>query len=141
MAPVKGHIKSEVTDANVLLLSGAGSARFLIRQLLLRLLEEEVSDVQQRGCLVANATLELAGHDADVARLVTQNFQALHDAFQQLLQRGQQSGEISPEKDADALAWFFVNTMQGMRVLGKGQPVEERRQSLRQVTEVALNTL
>ncbi|MDR2327726.1 MAG: TetR/AcrR family transcriptional regulator [Acidovorax sp.] len=130
-----------VTTANVELLSGPGSPQVLIRQLLVSVADDELNDPQRRGCLVANATLELAGHDATVAELVAHNLQRLQNALEALIQRGQQAGEILPEKNPRALARFFVNTMQGMRVLGKATPSELRRQSLSDVIEVALSTL
>lgn len=130
-----------VTTANVELLSGPGSPKELIRQLLLRIAEDELGDPQRRGCLVANATLELAGHDQAVADLVAHNFQRLQKALETLIRRGQQSGDVAVGKNPHALAFFFVNTMQGMRVLGKGSPPPQRRQCLMEVIEVALDTL
>lgn len=130
-----------VTTANVKLLSGSGSPRDLIRQLLVRVAEDELGDAQRRGCLIANATLELAGHDAAVAELVAHNFQRLQKALEKLIQRGQQSGEVSATRNPRALARFFVNTLQGMRVLSKGSPLPQRRQCLTDVIDVALDTL
>lgn len=130
-----------VTTANVELLSGPGSPKELIRQLLVRIAEDELGDTQRRGCLVANATLELAGHDEAVAELVAHNFQRLQKALEKLLRRGQQLGEVAADKNPRALARFFVNTMQGIRVLGKGSPAQQRRQCLMDVIDVALDTL
>lgn len=130
-----------VTTANVELLSNSGSPKDLIRQLLMRIVEDELGDPQRRGCLVANATLELAGHDEAIAELVAHNFQRLQKALEKLIQRGQQSGEVDAQKNARALARFFVNTMQGLRVLSKGSPVRQRRQCMQDVIDVALDTL
>ena len=130
-----------VTTANVELLAGPGAVKDLIRQLLMRIVEDELGDPQRRGCLVANATLELAGHDEAVAELVAHNFQRLQKALTKLIVRGQQSGEIAAEKNPRALARFFVSTMQGMRVLSKGSPAPQRRQCLLDVIDVALSTL
>lgn len=130
-----------VTTANVELLEGPGSVTELIRQLLTCILEDELSDPQRRGCLVANATLELAGRDEAVAGLVAHNYQRLHKALEALIVRGQQSGEIAAEKSPRALAYFFVSTMQGMRVLSKGCTARQRRQCLLDVIDVALGTL
>ncbi|QII84408.1 TetR/AcrR family transcriptional regulator [Bordetella hinzii] len=130
-----------VTTANVALLSGAGSPQALIRQLLLRVAEDELGDPQRRGCLAANGTLELAGQDEAVAEWVARNFQRLQKALEKLIQRGQKSGEVAAAKCPRALACFFVNTMQGMRVLGKGSPQPQRRQCLMDVIDVALGTL
>lgn len=130
-----------VTTSNVALLSGSGASKTLIRELLMRVAEDELSDPQRRGCLVANAALELAGQDEEAAKLVAHNFQRLQKALEKLIQRGQQSGEVAAEKNPQALARFFVNTMQGMRVLSKGSMPSQRRQSLLDVIDVALGTL
>jgi len=126
---------------NVKLLSGSGSPKELIRQLLINVVEDELNDAEHKGCLVANACLELAGHDADVTRFVVSNLQKLQHALESLLIKAQQSGEIASTQNPRALASFFLNTMQGLRVLGKGSPFEQRKQCLMDVVEVALNIL
>ncbi|WP_267531657.1 TetR/AcrR family transcriptional regulator [Acinetobacter oleivorans] len=126
---------------NVKLLSGSGSPKALIRQLLLNIVEDELSDPEHKGCLVANACLELAGHDEDVAQFVVSNLQKIQHALESLFIKAQQSGEIASTQNPRALASFFVNTIQGLRVLGKGSPLEQRKQCLMDVVEVALNVL
>lgn len=126
---------------NVKLLSSSGSPKALIRQLLINVVEDELNDSEHKGCLVANACLELAGHDEDVAQFVVSNLQKLQHALESLLIKAQQSGEIASTKNPCALASFFLNTMQGLRVLGKGSPHEQRKQCLMDVAEIALNVL
>ena len=89
---------------------------------------------------MANATLELAGQDQAVAELVAHNFRRLQKALEKLILRGQQAGEIAADKAPRALARFFVNTMQGMRVLGKGS-TQHRRSCLLDVIDVAMAAL
>ncbi|MEK5772492.1 TetR family transcriptional regulator C-terminal domain-containing protein, partial [Acinetobacter variabilis] len=100
---------------NVKLLSGSGSAKALIRQLLVNVVEDELNDSEHKGCLVANACLELAGHDEDVSQFVASNLQKLQHALEILLIKAQQSGEIPSTQNPRALASFFVNTIQGLR--------------------------
>lgn len=126
---------------NVKLLSGSGSPKALIRQLLVNVVEDELNDAEHKGCLVANACLELSGHDEDVTQFVVSNLQKLQHALENLLIKAQQSGEIASTQNPRALASFFLNTMQGLRVLGKGSPLKQRKQSLMDVVEVALNVL
>lgn len=126
---------------NVKLLSGSGSPKALIRQLLINVVEDELNDAEHKGCLVANACLELAGHDEDVIQFVVSNLQKLQHALERLLIKAQQSGEIASTQNPRALASFFLNTMQGLRVLGKGSPLEQRKQCLMDVVEIALNVL
>lgn len=125
-----------VTTSNVELLSGPGRARDLVRQLLLRIVQDELSDIGRRGCLVANAALELAGHDEAVAERVAGNFQRLQKALEKLILRGQQEGDITDSKKPRALARFVLNTVQGLRVLGKGSSAPQRRQCLMDVVDV-----
>lgn len=126
---------------NVELLSGSGTPKVLIRQLLLNIVEDELNDSEHKGCLIANACLELAGHDEDVSKFVISNLQKIQHALENLLIKAQQSGEISSTQNPRALASFFVNTIQGLRVLGKGSPLEQRKQCLMDVVEIALNIL
>jgi TetR/AcrR family transcriptional repressor of nem operon len=131
----------QLTQANVDLLSQPEPATALVRQLLMRIVEDEMGDPRQRGCLVANATLELAAQDPAVAALVSQNFLRLENALEQLLIRGHQEGTLAPDKKPRALARFIVTTIQGMRVVSKGSPPQERRERLMDVLEIALEAL
>ena len=81
------------------------------------------------------------GQDDAVADGWRTTSSGLQKALEKLIQRGQQSGEVAAAKSPRALARFFVNTMQGMRVLGKGSPPPQRRQCLMDVIDVALDTL
>lgn len=126
---------------NVELLGSSGSPKALIRQLLVNIVEDELNDSEHKGCLIANACLELAGHDEDVSKFVISNLQKIQHALENLLIKAQQSGEISSTQNPCALASFFVNTIQGLRVLGKGSPLEQRKKCLMDVVEIALNVL
>lgn len=129
------------TKSNIDLLSSAGSVKNIIQQLLSRIIEDELNDPQHRGCLIANAGLELAGHDEKTALSVISNFEQLSRALEKLMIRGQQAGEITTQNTPKALALFFVNTIQGIRVLSKGCSPQNRQQYLQNVAEVALSTL
>lgn len=130
-----------VSDANLSLLAGAGTVRDILKEYLSRVVEDEVSNSKRLGCLAANAALELGGHDPAVAELLAQNFRRMQKALEALLRKGQKAGEIAADKDPRALARFLLNTVQGMRVLGKGTAAAQRRQCLQDVVEVALSTV
>jgi len=130
----------QMTSANIELLGADAPARELVRRLLMRIVDNELEDTRRLGCLAANASLEMAGQDAAVAQLVAQNFQRI-EALEQVLRRGQEQGEIDPQKNPRALASFVVCTVQGLRVLAKGSLAEQRRQRLLDVVEVVLASL
>jgi TetR/AcrR family transcriptional repressor of nem operon len=131
----------ERSNANIVLLAQDAPAKALVRQLLLRIVDDELDDTQRLGCLAANAALEVAGQDPVVAELVAQNFRRVEAALERLLRRGQAEGDIDPDKNPAALASFVVCTVQGLRVLGKGSAPGERRERLLNVLEVALKSL
>ena len=131
----------DLTAANVVLLQESGPVKGLIQQLLMRIVNDELSDTRQRGCLAANATLELAGQDESIAELVSRNFLRLEKALERALSRGQVEGEIAMHKNPRALARFIVNTIQGLRVLSKGSARQNRRQRLLDVVDVAIDAL
>ena len=70
------------TKANIELLSSSGSVKYLISQLLFQIVEDELTDSQHRGCLIANASLELAGQDEKIAQTVIYNFERLKKALE-----------------------------------------------------------
>jgi TetR/AcrR family transcriptional repressor of nem operon len=131
----------DLTAANIVLLQEPGSVKGLIQQLLMRIVNDELGDAGQRGCLVANASLELAGQDEVIAELVSGNFLRLEKALERALIRGQAEGEIALHKNPRALARFIVNTIQGLRVLSKGSASQNRRQRLLDVVDVAMDAL
>lgn len=131
----------ERSNANIALLAQDAPAKELVRQLLLRIVDDELDDTQRLGCLAANAALEVAGQDPVVAELVAQNFRRVEGALERVLRRGQEQGDIDPDKNPRALASFVVCTVQGLRVLGKGSAADERRERLSNVLEVVLQSL
>ncbi len=131
----------EMTAFNVALLAEEGEVKELIRRLLLKIVAEELQDTENFGCMVANASLEVARHDSGVAELVAKNFSRMERALTALLLRGQAAGEIDPGKRPEALARFIVSTIQGIRVIGKGGAREDRSERLADIVEVAVSAL
>ncbi|WP_223502690.1 TetR/AcrR family transcriptional regulator [Pseudomonas sp. BF-R-24] len=131
----------DLTASNITLLQESGSVKALIQQLLLRIVNDELSDTGPRGCLAANASLEMAGQDKSIAELVSLNFLRLEKALEQALTRGQKTGEILAHKKPRALARFIVNTIQGLRVLSKGSAHQNRRQRLLDVVDITMDAL
>lgn len=131
----------ELTARNITLLQEPGPVKELVRRLLMRIVNDELDGSAQRGCLAANAALELAGPDDSITELLAGNFLRLEKALEQALLRGQAEGEIASQKNPRALARFIVNTIQGLRVLSKGSARHQRRQRLLDVLDITLDAL
>ncbi|MEM7736437.1 MAG: TetR/AcrR family transcriptional regulator [Deinococcota bacterium] len=87
-----------------------------------------------RGCLIANSTLELANHDDDVATIVCDNLKNYEDAFRQVLLEAQQKGELSPDKNPDAIARYLFSSLQGIRVTAKATNDRARLEDIAAIT-------
>ncbi len=74
------------------------------------------------GCLLANAALEVAPHDAEIAAVVADRMGELEAFFRRCVEAGQRDGSISPEADPADAAGLLLTTVMGMRVLARGFP-------------------
>lgn len=72
-----------------------------------------------KGCLSVNAATELSLLDKEIGRIVTKMFNRTEDMFNNLIKRGQTSGEISKEIKSDNISRFLHNNLVGIRVLIK----------------------
>jgi TetR/AcrR family transcriptional repressor of nem operon len=73
------------------------------------------------GCMTANEAVELAPHDRDIQRLVTEDFQDIEDAFAQAIARGQADGSISSRQEPRVLAHFLLVGLQGLQVMARAK--------------------
>lgn len=83
-------------------------------------------DPDGKGCMLVNAAMETLPGDSDVARLTTQTFGVVEEAFAHALRRGQIDGELRPDADVRAIARFLLTTVQGLRVMAKAAPDRRR---------------
>lgn len=74
------------------------------------------------GCLLANAALEVAPHDADIAAAVAERMGELEAFFRRCVIAGQRDGSISPDIAASDAARLLLTTVMGLRVLARGYP-------------------
>ena len=74
------------------------------------------------GCLLANAALEVAPHDAEIAAVVAERMGELEAFFRRCVEAGQRDGSISPDVDSADAAGLMLTTVMGMRVLARGFP-------------------
>lgn len=120
------------------ILDGPGDIRGRIRKVLMSVVDEETSSSpEHRGCLAVNAALELAGRDPEVTAQVRRIFKRIEEALCSAIERAQRNGEIARSQGARALAQYTLNSMYGLRVLGKTAD----RQALVGIVETTLRAL
>lgn len=137
---VLAHYQRTVGERLLAGLAQPGSKKVAIRALFGRLVASLASAEGLRGCLLTNATMELALTDADVGPAASQAHLRLVEALAQALAAARQAGELSPRSPAQVrgLAEFLGSSILGLRVLARTQPGEA---VLRQVADLALSIL
>ncbi|MFE0764775.1 TetR/AcrR family transcriptional regulator [Streptomyces smyrnaeus] len=99
------------------------SALERIEALFERIIEQEF---EQRwagrsiGCLSVNTTVELAARDPEVDRVLTRDLRVRLDALRAAIEAGQRAGEITADREPEALARFVNAVIGGMRVSAQG---------------------
>ena len=79
--------------------------------------------VQSRlGCLLANAAIEVAPHDRDIADVVAARMGELEAFFRRCVIAGQRDGSISLDRDAADVAGLLLTAVMGLRVLARCHP-------------------
>ena len=112
-----------------------------LRALFARIVESEEEyrrDGRGIGCLTVNTTVELAGRDAEFARMIDRDLAVRVAALRAVIEAGQRDGTVTDARDAEALARFVNAVIGGMRVSGQGGA---DRAALESVAETALGAL
>lgn len=86
------------------------------------LARDTAADPDLRGCLVVNAALESAPHDAQFKAIVSAVFQQLESLFRDCAARGHTDGSVTRSQSAEDIARLLLGTMLGIRVLARARP-------------------
>ncbi len=103
-----------------------GSPVERIRALMQGIVDANLGATERRGCLATNSAIEVASRDPHVADLVRGNFNILTRGIEETIRRGQDAGEIRSTTDAETLALFVFNAVQGLRVLTSTASAKDR---------------
>ncbi|RIQ13224.1 TetR/AcrR family transcriptional regulator [Jiangella rhizosphaerae] len=120
------------------LLAQDGPVREVIRGFLLRAVDAQLADPARRGCLALNAAVEVGAADEAVADLTRTDFDAIVATMKALIERGQRTGEIAPDRDAEALARLVHAALTGIHVVGR---VAEDRTRLTHIVDALIDSL
>jgi TetR/AcrR family transcriptional repressor of nem operon len=112
----------QLIDATV---AGTGSPLQAIRALLEFVLPDGPED-PSRGCMLTNSATEVAARDAEAAKQVELHIDLCRRVLHDLVERGQQVGEIAARLDAGTIAEVLLNAWLGLRVQTRaGRPREQ----------------
>src|SRR4051794_39983970 len=82
--------------------------------------EEENRRNGHSGCLTVNTTVEFAGRDPEIARLLDRDLARRLEALQAAIETGRRDGSITSTRDPGDLARFVNAVIAGIRVVARG---------------------
>ena len=135
---VLDHYQTSVGAGRLALLQAPGSPVAALRRFFDDLVAFSVTGGRRLGCLMTNSAVALAPRDRDCEARLRDNLARVEDAFYRLIRRAQAEGEVPAQRDARALARFLAGTVQGLRVIARLDPQEDR---LRDVVDTALSAV
>ena len=86
------------------------------------LVDRAVNDRDHKGCLFTNTAAGLYGCNDAMTALILDSFVALENVFVDVIERGQQNGEITTAQSSRQMARFFVGVAQGLNVMARANP-------------------
>ena len=94
--------------------------RQVIQSLFEGVIQETLSDPNQKGCLLVNTSLELPTHDKEIQTIVKTGLQAVEAFLKRQIELGQARSEMPETIDPQETARALVALITGIRVLGRG---------------------
>ena len=91
------------------------------------------------GCFMANTSISLDNMPPALAKKIRKSVENSHAIFRAQIQKGQEAGEISREKDASALASAVIGTSMGITVMARVNKQDVR--TMEQMAETTLNAI
>lgn len=104
------------------ILSGDGTVKERLRNLMLWGIEGDLDPIKHRGCMGIFAALERSGKDPVVVQISRVYVNRLEQVLCRLFTVGQRNGEVSSERSPLSLARTFLSSYYGLRVLGRAMP-------------------
>ncbi len=115
------HYKSTRLAAALALLEREGSSVENVKAVV-RFFQELGQDRECRGCLVANALVELGpSEDPEISELLRTTLDLLQASVEGALEAAQASGELAPGRSPAQISRALTNAMIGMAVTGRLQ--------------------
>jgi TetR/AcrR family transcriptional repressor of nem operon len=93
-----------------------------VRAFIAGIIERSLDDPDRRGCMLVNAALEIAPHDAEIGAEVAVWLGEIESFFRRAIAAAQAAGTVPAERDARDLARLLLGVTLGVRVLARANP-------------------
>jgi TetR/AcrR family transcriptional repressor of nem operon len=113
------HYRQTASQSMLDILSKKNSFIDTITLILNQIIKETITDNKSKGCFVVNTAIELAPHDKEILDIIQDNRKNIINGLAQAIQNGIDNNELSHNNDPKALANYFYNLINGLRVDAK----------------------
>lgn len=120
-------------------LQRAANGRAFIEKLLRDLVKGVRLNEPHLGCFLMNTAHEFAGREGDVSKMVSTSTLRFNKVMQQAIKNGQEAGVITKEKEPDALAFYVMSSVAGLRLMISAQVDPDQLDEIVDVTLAALD--
>ena len=127
----------QVAEMAQQLLEHPGSTRECLHYALKSVVDSDLARPRRRGCLIGNTAVELAGEAPEIAQKLRRMQEESTGWFATRIRRGQRDGDVSRDRDAQALAEHLANTLAGLRVMA----MTHEAPALYRIIDTALSVL
>ena len=86
------------------------------------ILKRSLGDRERKGCMLVNAALDVAPHDPDFRKIVTEVLADIEGFFVSCVKAGQGDGSITRSLPAETLSHHLLGVLMGIRVLARIRP-------------------
>ncbi len=93
-----------------------------LRGVFQKIISDDCQDPDGKGCFIVNTTIELVPMDAELERIIAGHQRKTEALFRGFIERGQNRGQISADKNSQTLASLLYTLMTGLRVMAKTKP-------------------
>jgi TetR/AcrR family transcriptional regulator, transcriptional repressor for nem operon len=113
------HYRQTSTQSMLDILANSKSFFDTITLLLNQIIKETVTDNQSKGCFIVNTAIELAPHDKEILEIIQENRINIIEGLSKAIQIGIDNKELTKNNNPKALANYFYNLINGLRVDAK----------------------
>jgi TetR/AcrR family transcriptional regulator, transcriptional repressor for nem operon len=83
------------------------------------IVDRSLKDPERKGCLLVNAALDVAPHDAKVGRMVSGYLDEIRGFFRRNIEAARKAGQVPRRTDPEAVSGHLLGVITGIRVLAR----------------------
>lgn len=90
-----------------------------IRAFMAEIIDRSLKDPDRKGCLLVNSALDVAPHDAEIAKVVAGYLDELRAFFRRNIEAAQRVAQVPKSVDAEEVSGHLLGVLAGIRVLAR----------------------